>query len=578
MSFPDDLQIELLKHSDNALVLGGPGSGKTTTALLKAKSLIEELKPFQKILFLSFSNSAIGQIRTTLKNHQLSFSKEERNKIHIQTYHSFCFDIIKNYSFILGVNQQIKLIPPEFLKAELAKNEIQENTPEHSQFVLEIFMKEGLVEFDLFGSTTLQIFRNSTHVVKLLQSLYPFILLDEFQDTNIEQSEIVYQLASKSIIICLADREQMIYTYVTGVDEKRIDEAIKILQPKIIDFKGRNYRSKNPDIINFGNNILSNSPKPLPKSVGFKSYRFNNQISTGLKSTIISIRNTLQKNEGIKSPSIAILTRTNKSAVFVSNQLNSTSGQMSFPIFHNLKKDENDLIFCNRIICSLLGITFRDTRNSCNQTLLEFSNWYFMNGKKTAVEKGKKIENWATNLRFGKTPNVNLVTDLYRIIPEIKSNVTGQIQLDADLVIRLCSSYNNEYLQKFNNLSYSANHFKESTKFCWEINDSYKRYNSYQELLGKYESHMNTSRILDSEFSINDIDVMNMYKVKGREYDAIILFDGIYQNLLIRDKDINNPYDIKKVLRVAVTRARHSVSIYYNLQNHNTLKDFFNIS
>ena len=36
------------------LVLGGPGAGKTTLALLKAKPLIASLKPGQKVLFLSF--------------------------------------------------------------------------------------------------------------------------------------------------------------------------------------------------------------------------------------------------------------------------------------------------------------------------------------------------------------------------------------------------------------------------------------------------------------------------------------------------------------------------------------------
>lgn len=41
---------------------GGPGSGKTTIALLKAQKRIPDLKPGQEILFLSFSRAAVRQV------------------------------------------------------------------------------------------------------------------------------------------------------------------------------------------------------------------------------------------------------------------------------------------------------------------------------------------------------------------------------------------------------------------------------------------------------------------------------------------------------------------------------------
>jgi DNA helicase-2/ATP-dependent DNA helicase PcrA len=56
--------IDAIGH---VLVLGGPGSGKTTLALLKARALMPRLEAGQKTLFLSFSRAAVQQILTRCK-------------------------------------------------------------------------------------------------------------------------------------------------------------------------------------------------------------------------------------------------------------------------------------------------------------------------------------------------------------------------------------------------------------------------------------------------------------------------------------------------------------------------------
>lgn len=50
----DEQRNKILRLSSNMLIMGGPGSGKTTIALFKAKQLIEEsgtIKRGQKVLF-----------------------------------------------------------------------------------------------------------------------------------------------------------------------------------------------------------------------------------------------------------------------------------------------------------------------------------------------------------------------------------------------------------------------------------------------------------------------------------------------------------------------------------------------
>lgn len=80
------------------LVLGGPGSGKTTLSLLKAKSYVSELAPEQAILFLSFSRAAVRQVEIRCRD---LLNAEEQRSIEVRTYHSFALDILKTHGRLL---------------------------------------------------------------------------------------------------------------------------------------------------------------------------------------------------------------------------------------------------------------------------------------------------------------------------------------------------------------------------------------------------------------------------------------------------------------------------------------------
>jgi len=65
----DERHKAILEATGHGLVLGGPGSGKTTLALLKAVSRIDKgLRPGEGILFLSFSRAAVARIADAVKD------------------------------------------------------------------------------------------------------------------------------------------------------------------------------------------------------------------------------------------------------------------------------------------------------------------------------------------------------------------------------------------------------------------------------------------------------------------------------------------------------------------------------
>ena len=82
-----DLRQQLLDCKEHALVIGGPGSGKTTIALKKAVVRIGDgLAPGQSVLFLSFSRAAVARVGEATR---LEVPKAQRGMLSMQTFHSF---------------------------------------------------------------------------------------------------------------------------------------------------------------------------------------------------------------------------------------------------------------------------------------------------------------------------------------------------------------------------------------------------------------------------------------------------------------------------------------------------------
>ena len=93
VSCPD--RDRILAADGHVLVTGGPGCGKTTVALRKALLRIgTELLPGQKVLFLSFSRAAIARIIQAARK---DLPKESRRHLDIQTFHSFCWQLVRGH-------------------------------------------------------------------------------------------------------------------------------------------------------------------------------------------------------------------------------------------------------------------------------------------------------------------------------------------------------------------------------------------------------------------------------------------------------------------------------------------------
>jgi len=106
----DQKREDIIAASCPLLVTGGPGSGKTTIALLKAQERSRSLKPGQEILFLSFSRAAVRQVLTRCKE---ILTPTERKLIEVRTYHLFCLEALAAHGRLLCGSQIRFLYPGE---------------------------------------------------------------------------------------------------------------------------------------------------------------------------------------------------------------------------------------------------------------------------------------------------------------------------------------------------------------------------------------------------------------------------------------------------------------------------------
>ena len=173
-----------------------------------------------------------------------------------------------------------------------------------------------------------RILHGSQKIRELTSEAYPFVILDEFQDTDADQWTVVKALGKGSEIIALADPEQRIYEFI-GADPERINHYGQEFQPSEFDLSDDNFRSGDTDIAQFGNDILRG--KFRSKSYdGITVLTFpanQNQAYATLKGHVFQARKRLTEG-GQEDWSLAVLVPTKRMTRTVSDHLRLAQPKM----------------------------------------------------------------------------------------------------------------------------------------------------------------------------------------------------------------------------------------------------------
>jgi DNA helicase-2/ATP-dependent DNA helicase PcrA len=345
-----ELRQQILNCNGHVLVIGGPGSGKTTIALRKAVSRIGEgMSRGQSVLFLSFSRAAVARIGEATR---LEVPKSHRGMLSMQTFHSFFWTLLSAHAYLLGAPRSLRILLPEdeqVLYGSIKPKERNDTNPHWLAWLSErerLFKETGRIAFDLFAVNSEELLRRSGLVRRLVAQRHPLIIVDEAQDTNVHAWGCIQLLAPLVQVICLADLEQQIFDHLPDVGPERLAAIKASLNPLEINLGAQNHRSAGTEIATFGRDVLLGHVRGAPyKGVSVFTYNPKGHTQSEIMRIALGIlHKSIKKTTGLYGTSVAILTHSGASAAKVSAALSAEPK----PIRHKLAFDEAEVLLTAR--------------------------------------------------------------------------------------------------------------------------------------------------------------------------------------------------------------------------------------
>jgi DNA helicase-2/ATP-dependent DNA helicase PcrA len=559
----------VLDGTGHMLIKGGPGSGKTTIALLKAKSIVETgiLRDEQSVLFLSFARSTIARVE---QHSQTVIDKETRRKIEITTYHSFIWSILRSHGYLLTSKQMRILLPYE---ASVALSNCS-NQEEKENEMNRLFEVDGLIHFDLFAKKCCELLTKSNVLLKIFTYAYPIIILDEFQDTNDDEWNLIKILCKHSDLIALADPDQRIYDF-RGADPARIQQFTETTSPEIFNFGIENNRSSGTDIVEYGNDILTgtNLFKKYNDVIVYKyELRKGNVHQLKLKWFLLERIKELSA-ESHRNWSIAVLVPSNALMVSISDILSKsqrlTSGISIPSIEHDVVIDTAGPALAAILIAQVLE---QCSQNKCNLSIIVTNLCEHILGRKGDKQPNQAETELAIALKeyIDKGEFAKPIRGLkrQRIIEECKSIAklsnelvfSGDVAQDWIAVRNLFKQSAMDCLKQVYNDSLFIKLLKKGTLLNSNLSNTWKENGNYKDATNIVREAFIQEHFATSLKVWRGVNVMTIHKAKGKEFDEVIVFEGAYkgQRFIYSDKKLD---EAQRNLRVAVTRAKRKAYI-----------------
>jgi DNA helicase-2/ATP-dependent DNA helicase PcrA len=283
-----------------ALVLAGPGSGKTRVLTTRiARLLHESPKQRFRILALTFTTKAAGEMRERVER-LVSGLFDERT--YIGTFHAFCTVILRQHGSHIGFKPDFAIVDRKQERAQLLKDALQaainqgrafsvddvrwldtidelksrvvvpekagnrvrnQHFPDVYRLYEEALRQENATDFNGLILEACRLLAKMPVIAKRYRQSYPFWMIDEFQDTSPAQYWLLHYLSGGEFknVMAVADDDQIIFQW-AGASYRQIERFRTDFKPDLIQLV-ENHRCP-PEVVGIANRLVAHNTQRTP--------------------------------------------------------------------------------------------------------------------------------------------------------------------------------------------------------------------------------------------------------------------------------------------------------------------------
>ena len=602
-------QKKAIEHIDGPLlIIAGAGSGKTRVLTYRYAHLVMNYSiSFENILAITFTNKAADEMKDRISN----LLNLEVSPKWISTFHSSCVKILRIHGHLIGFknnftiydqSDSLKLIrncmrendvdlkqySPKRFQAHISSLKNMRVSPGESVETAESFFEVKVAEiytsyqkklilsnsmdFDDLLNRTVELLETSDQALEYWSNKFQYIMVDEYQDTNLVQYKLIELLSSKHKNLCVVgDSDQSIYAF-RGADIRNIEEFEKDFTNSTIITLEKNYRSSQK-ILDIANAVISNNPRKKEKKLWTDNedgldvnvLKFNSEREES-RWIVQEISNTLNKDE---FDEVAIFYRTNNQSRIFEEELRKQS--INYRVvgnvrFYDRKEIKDVLSYLNYLVNQddsvsferILNVPRRGIGDSTLQKLRDYAN-----SKNISVSN---VIDHVDDIDSLSERVINQINNFKELVTELK---TYAIEGPSKSIIKILelTGYKDELIKEgtlesqmrienLDELITSA--FEFENLYDEEVDDPYSKVRDYLESLALFT---------DSD-DITDEDkvlLMTLHNAKGLEF-PVVFMTGMEENIFPNQKS-ENEFDIQEERRlcyVGMTRAEKKLYLTYS--------------
>ncbi|MFC5405242.1 ATP-dependent helicase [Cohnella soli] len=608
----NEVQQQAAMHDKGPLLLlASPGSGKTTTLIMRIGYLIEEkgVQP-SRIKAITFSRASAQDMK---ERYARFFPELAGRSPDFSTIHSFAFEVLREHLHRHGTRYRMIDSPSEQSADKPGKSailrdifrEVNREYPTDDQMEelmryisliknkllsdsrlseakcdvpkaeiifkeYESFKRNGsselLVDYDDMLTIANEALATDVELLTRYQNRYDYVMTDESQDTSFVQHEIVTKLvASHGNLVVVADDDQSIYGWRAAEPRYLLEFQTKYPNASVLKME-QNYRST-PNIVDAANRFIKRNKTRYEKNMFTVNAADEPILITELPDYRVQAKYVVEKIADI-DPSqwgdVAVLYRNNVSSIMLMNALELAD----IPYY---MKDGDNRFFSHWIVEDVLNfmrMTFNDKRPDLLERIHMKLNCY--------ITKKQMAELLALGMDGDETVFEAMIRGVTLQDYQIKqleaaaatfAGMRGASPLNAIRTIRDKLGYDKTLDKMCERMGFRKEYLSGILSTLEEIAEPHHTMEAFAARLKELEQGMKQSKYNKAG---NAITLSTFHSAKGLEFEHVYmidLIDGIIPSADDRMKEKQGrPDEMEEAARlfyVGITRAKRRLELLY---------------